>query len=264
MKYIIKKIFLVLVLFFTVFNLWAQPESRGFVTDYEGVINSSDKQFIEAVASEVKEKSGAEIAVLTVKTIEPFADIEEFAVETATKWGLGAKDKDNGVLIILSTGERKLRIEVGYGLEGAIPDGTAGSIMDNYMIPYLRDNDYSTGLKAGFIAVAAIVAKEYNFVIEGSSFNESAEAAAAKRNSSGSSGIGLIQILFLLVFFMSGGRIFWPLLFLSAASGRRSGPSGRGGFGSGFSRGSGGGFSGGFSGGFGGGSFGGGGASRGF
>jgi len=262
MKYIIRRIILVSVLLLTVFTLWAQPESRGFVTDYAGVISSSDKQFIEAVASEVREKSGAEIAVLTVKTIEPYADIEEFAIETATKWGLGAKDKDNGVLIVLSTGERKLRIEVGYGLEGAIPDGAAGTIMDKYMIPYLRSNDYSTGLKAGFIAVAAVAAKEYNFVIEGNSFNESVKAVQTKRNSSGSSGIGLIQILFLLVFFMSGGRIFWPLLFLSAASGRRSGYGG--GFGSGFGRGSGGGFSGGFGGGFGGGSFGGGGASRGF
>lgn len=231
------------------------PKSSGFVTDLAGVINSSDKEMIEAAAAEIRDKTGAEIAVLTVKTIEPYASIEEFALETASEWGIGEKGKDNGVLIAVSTGERKLRIEVGYGLEGAIPDGLAGSIMDDYMIPYLRNNDYSSGLKTGFIAVASIVAKEYNIEIEGSSYRESIQSMQTQRNSSGDSGGGLSIIFVLFVLFISGGRIFWPLLFLSAMSGRRGYG---GGFGSSFGRG------GGFSGGFGGGGFGGGGASRGF
>ncbi len=239
------------------FLLTALPETAGFVTDEAGVISAEDKRIIEAVASEIKSKSGAEVAVLTVKTFEPYGSIEEFAIDTASKWGIGEKGKDNGVLIVVSTGERKLRIEVGYGLEGAIPDGLAGTIMDKYMVPYLRNNDFSTGLKNGFIAVSSVVAREYNFEIEGSEFHQSAEAVKTRKN--GSQDITILVVL--IIFIMSGGRIFWPLLFLSAASGRRGRYSGGGGFGSGF--GSSGGFSGGF-GGFGGGGFGGGGSSRGF
>ncbi|MDX9801352.1 MAG: TPM domain-containing protein [Spirochaetia bacterium] len=231
------------------------PKSSGFVTDLSGVINSSDKEMIEAAATEVRDKTGAEIAVLTVKTIEPYGSIEEFALDTASQWGIGEKGKDNGVLIVVSTGERKLRIEVGYGLEGAIPDGLAGSIMDDYMVPYLRSNDYSSGLKTGFIAVASLVAKEYNIEIEGSSYRESLQSMQTGRNSSGSSGGGMSILFIIFILFISGGRLFWPLIFLSSMSGRR-------GYGGGFGSSFGGG--GGFSGGFGGGGFGGGGASRGF
>lgn len=242
--------------------LYPQPAYQGFVTDLAGVINSEDKVIIEAVASEIKKKTGAEIAVLTVKTIDPYADIEEFSISTAESWGIGEKGKDNGLLIVLSTGERKTRIEVGYGLEGAIPDGRVGSIIDRYMIPYFRNNNFSSGLKAGFVAVAAAVAEEYEIEIEGSEF-QAAAGEMRSRDTSSRRGPGLAEFIVLLIFFMTGGRIFWPLLFLSAASGRRRRYYG-GGFGSTFGR-SGGrsSFSGGF-GGFGGGSFGGGGASRGF
>lgn len=221
------------------------PSPLGFVSDYAGVISASDKQVIEAIASQVQQKSGAEIAVLTVKSFEPYGSIEEFATETTTAWGIGEKGKDNGVLIVLSTGERKTRIEVGYGLEGAIPDGLAGEIMDKYMLPFFRNNDFSSGLENGFLAVSMVVAKEYNFELEGGYIAENAKAPRKSNNNIG-------FFVFLIVFLLTGGRIFWPLMFLSAASGAGRHRYGSGGFG-------GGGF-----GGFGGGGFGGGGASRGF
>jgi uncharacterized protein len=232
------------------------PLAAGYVSDYAGVINSSDKQIIEALGQEVKQKSGAEIAVLTVKTIEPYASIEEFSNAVFQKWGIGEKGKDNGVLIVLSTGERKLRIEVGYGLEGAITDGHAGSIMDQYMVPYFRNNDFGVGLKEGYKAVAVAVAKEYNFEITGVSY---------QRDNSNDEGFYLQELFgflgFLIIFFLSGGRFLWLLFFIPSS--RRT-FYGKRGFGSGFDGGRSG-FSGGFRGGFGGfggGFSGGGGASR--
>ncbi|MCL2792027.1 MAG: TPM domain-containing protein [Spirochaetaceae bacterium] len=232
------------------------PAPRGFVSDYANIINSRDRQIIEALGTEVRQKSGAEIALLTVTSIEPFSSIEEFANEVMSRWGIGQRGEDNGVLIVLSTGERRIRIEVGYGLEGAIPDGLAGSIMDNHIIPHLRNNDFSTGLRMGYVAVVAAVAREYNFEITG-------EALAAQRQTGQGEAAGSYQLLGLLLFFillfLRGGRSLWLLFFLPSAGRMRRG------FGSGFGGGTsgfgGGGFSGGFRG-FGGGFSGGGGASR--
>ncbi len=254
----IKILFISLLLFLSFF-LYAQsniPNPEGYVTDYAGVISNSDKEIIETLGAEIKQKSGTEIAVLTVKTFEPYSSIEEFANEVFEKWGIGEKGKDNGILIVLSTGERRVRIEVGYGLEGTITDGRAGSIIDQYMIPYLKNNNFSEGLKAGYAAVSAVIASEYNFEITG------IDAQQYNKKEEGVDLSELIGILgFLVVFFMTGGRIFWALFFMSPSAKRNY----RNRFGSGF--GGGGGFSGGFGGGFGGfggGSSGGGGASRGF
>ncbi|MCL2480224.1 MAG: TPM domain-containing protein [Spirochaetaceae bacterium] len=235
------------------------PLPKGYVSDYAGIINNSDKQIIEALGIELKQKSGAEIALLTVSTIEPYSSIDEYANEVMSKWGIGEKGKDNGVLIVLSTGEGMLRIEVGYGLEGAITDGHAGSIMDKYMIPYFRNKDFSTGLKEGYSAVAVAVAKEYNFEITGVSY---------RQYNNDDAGLSLYEIFgslgFFVLFFIFGGRFFWLFFFLPSVGRMRRGfgkgfDGGSSGFGGGFSRGSG--FGGGFSG-FGGGFSGGGGASR--
>jgi len=221
-------------------------------------MSSDDKYAIEALGKEVKQKSGAEIALLTVKTIEPYSSIEEYANEVMAKWGIGEKGKDNGVLIVISTGERVCRIEVGYGLEGAITDGYAGSVIDRFMIPYFTKNDFSTGLAEGYRAVTVAVAKEYNFEITGLSYRQynNSDLKHISFESLGSFG-------FFILFFLFGGRFFWLLFFLPSIGRTRRG------FGRGFDGGSSGfggrsgrsGFGGGFSG-FGGGFSGGGGASR--
>lgn len=239
-------------------SVFSIPSSKGYVSDYAGVISKNDSAVISAVAGEIKEKTGSEIAVLTVKSISPYGSIEEFAVETAQKWGIGEKGKDNGVLIVLSTGDRKIRIEVGYGLEGAITDGISGAVIDRYMMPSLNQGDYSGGLKNGALAVASLVADEYKVKVEGTK----AAPVSGRSRRPVRRGISIFDILIFLFIFMGGGRIFLPLLILSGFS--RRGYYG-GGFGSRGSSGfGGGGFSGGGFSGFGGGGFGGGGASRGF
>ncbi len=229
------------------------PTPDGYVNDYAGVISSSEEAEMRSTIQSVVQATGAEIAVLTVDSMEPYADIEQYSIAVAEQWGVGSGEQDDGAILVVSVGERQVRLEVGYGLEGAIPDGRAGSILDTYVVPYLRNNDYGTGLVNGVNAVAAIIADEY-----GVQLSNVREAVQPQRSGS-SGGLPLSRIIYIVIFlFLAGGRWFlWPLLFAGRRRSFFGGGFGAGG--SGGSRGGGGGF-----GGFGGGGFGGGGASRGF
>ncbi|WP_020612527.1 TPM domain-containing protein [Sediminispirochaeta bajacaliforniensis] len=235
------------------------PDPVGTVNDFAGIIADSDKREIEQVAASVKQATGAEIAVATVQSYAPYGSIEEYSVALAQKWGIGAKKEDNGVLLILAMQERKLRIEVGYGLEGALPDGLVGEIMDTSMVPYFQKGDYGEGFVRAVNGIAGIIADEYGVSLSQVDMHESSRYDYGRENG-GSSMAELFKVLFVLfIIFSGGGRFLWPLLFFGGGGHRHyRGGFGSGGFGSG-GFGGGGGFSG-----FGGGSFGGGGASRGF
>jgi uncharacterized protein len=233
--------------------LFAQkfPKPIGYVNDFAGVIDPGSKAQIEKISTVLKEKTGVEVAVVSVETIDPYASIEEYSIDMATEWGIGRKGEDTGILLLLTMRERRVRLEIGYGLEGIIPDGLAGEIIDKSILPSLRAADYGTGLLKGVQAVTGIIAREYDVDIDSSSISESRKYTRRVNPA-------LIRIITILIFLFlfGGGRFFiWPLLFMGGAS--RRGFYG-GGFGS-----SGSSFGGGFSG-FSGGGFGGGGASRGF
>jgi uncharacterized protein len=224
------------------------PEPRGFVNDFAGVIEARTEEKITRIARKLQEAAGAEIAVVAVESIAPYADIDTYSIELAEKWRVGSEEEDNGLIILLALKERQVRIEVGYGLEGAIPDGLAGEIRDESLIPYFRSGDYSQGFLKATEAVAGIIAKEYEVDLGSVSVKES-----ERYTGEGGGGIPFGLIVFILFFFFGGGRFFLPFFLL----GGFGGGFGRGGFGSGgFGGGGGGGF-----GGFGGGGFGGGGAS---
>lgn len=232
------------------------PKPEGYVNDFANIINPAEQSKIEAIARTVEEKTGIEIAVATMPSMEPYGSIEQYSIALATEWGIGKKGKDDGMLLVVALAERKTRIEVGYGLEGIFPDGLVGRIMDTSMVPYFQNNDFSTGLAKAVEGIAGVISEEYDVDFSNISVNESQKYTETTRSSGGISSRYFYFLFFLLI---AGGRFLWPLLFLSGASRRRYF---RGGFG-GSSRGGFGGGGGGFSG-FGGGSFGGGGASRGF
>jgi uncharacterized protein len=240
------------ILVFSSASLYAAdfPKPAGFVNDFAGVIDERSKAQINGISSAVEKATGAEITVVTVESIEPYASIDEYAIELATEWGIGKQGVDNGILILLATGERQIRLEVGYGLEGAIPDGLAGQIIDQSVIPSLQAGDYGGGLLKGVQAVAGIVAKEYDVDLGSYDLKES-----NRYTRTGVPGLGFI-IFIIIAFLFGGGRFLFPLLFFGGMASR--GFFG-GGFGSGGSS-----FGGGSFGGFGGGGFGGGGVSRGF
>jgi len=235
------------------------PKPVGHVNDFANVISGNTERQIEAICIEVKQKTGAEIAILTVQTIgdQHYTDYTIKLLEDEN-WQLGEQDKDNGVLIFQTVQERKFRIEVGYGLEGIIPDGLAGEIRDRYVFPFFKKGDYGNGLLAGTQAIAGIIARDAGVEITGA-VQISRGRRAVRKKSSGASLFKFLLIALIFLFFRGGrrGRRGGGLLPLLLLGGLMGGGRGSGGFSGGGS------FGGGF-GGFGGGGFGGGGAGGGY
>ncbi len=233
----------------------ALPKPQGFVSDYADVISSSQEQEIEAVAKALADSGNIELAVVTVESMDGEA-IEEYSYALAQSWGIGDSEDDTGLLFLLALEERQVRIEVGYGLEGDLPDGLIGRILDGYVLPPFKEGDYSEGMAEGTKAIAATLADKRDFTLQIS--NIDSYAASENDSESFEDIIGTIFSILFVIFMIFGRLRLWPLLFLGST---RRGPYHGGGFGS---SGRGGGFGGGGFGGFSGGGFGGGGASRGF
>ena len=120
------------------------PKPAGSVNDFAGVIPAQYAGPMENLAREVLDKTGTSVVVATVETIGD-NDPNDYANRLYQAWGIGKKGEDKGVLIFLAVKERRVRIETGYGVEGILPDGLAGEILDRYAIPHFRDGDYGKG-----------------------------------------------------------------------------------------------------------------------
>jgi len=223
------------------------PQATGYVVDQSGIIDGATQSKLEAWILELKQKTGAEVAVVTVDSTEPLS-IEEYAVNLFQRFGIGQKGKDNGVLFLVAYKDHHLRIEVGYGLEGAITDAQSSQIINTIVTPEFKDGNFSSGVEKGTAAIVSLIAKEYNVTLTGVP-----EPVYQDQGNSSFWVIVLILCVVVAMFFGrgGGGGMFLPMAY-------PVGGYGRGGFGGG-----GGGFGGGF-GGFGGGMSGGGGASGGW
>lgn len=136
----------------------ALPKPEGYVNDFAGILDAATRARLEQRLKEVEAASSSEIAVATVKSLEGLS-VEEYATRLFKEWGVGQEKTDNGVLILVAPNEREMRIEVGYGLEGVLPDGLAGQIRDEQFLPRFRDDDYAGGISAGVGRIADIVEK---------------------------------------------------------------------------------------------------------
>lgn len=145
----------------------AAPDVLSYVMDEAGIIPPDVEARIEALSARIETSTpGAQIAVVTVTSLDGLT-IEEYAEELFDELGVGDKELDNGVLFVIAPTERKLRIEVGYGLEGAIPDPVAGRIMDEDVLPRFAEGDMAAGIEAGHARIAGLVAAEYETEVEG-------------------------------------------------------------------------------------------------
>ncbi len=216
------------------------PKPTGYVNDFAKVISPAEKARITALIKEVKRKTTAEIAVVTVPTIAPLTK-ERYAVELYQRWGIGEKGKDNGVLILLSLKERVWKIETGYGLEGALPDMIVSEIGRKIMVPYFKKGEFGKGLLAGTQAIAAGIAKEYNVKLSGKGILPPPPAASP---SPGRSILSIVLTLLFFVFIFGSRMGLFGFLLLGGPGYWGGGYTGTGGFGGGF-----GGFGGGLSGG---------------
>ena len=120
------------------------PNAEGYVNDYADIFSSEFEASLENDLSKFEEETQAEIAVVSINSLEEDA-IEEYAVRLFEEWGIGKKEKDNGVLLLISKEDRKIRIEVGYGLEPVITDGRAGRIIRDIISPRFKIENYEEG-----------------------------------------------------------------------------------------------------------------------
>ena len=227
----------------------------GFVNDRAGKLDEATRARLEAFLDQLKQKTGAEFAVLIVPTTAPESP-SEYKVRVFQRWGLGRKGEDNGLLMLVALQEREVRFETGYGLEGTLPDGLQSRIFREEMAPRFREDDWSGGVIAGVLACATRIAAEKGVTLEWDG-----------RELRYRSGRKLPEWPFVLAFVMFILFMMW-LRNVGGGGGRRTrrggwfiGPGSFGGFGGGLGGfgGGGGGFGGGSFGGFGGGASGGGG-----
>lgn len=235
----------------------AVPKPQGFVSDFAGVLDAGTKARLDGVIRELKQKTGAEIAVVTVRSTKPESAFD-YAMAIAEQWKPGDAKRDNGVVFLVATDDRELQILTGYGVEGPLPDGRVGEIRDRLVVPAFRAGDYARGIADATTTMAALIAADAGVQLTG------VPQPQRRRAPSGGGGIGLLVLVILVILvlnMMGGGRGGGP--GMRRRRGGFGGPiilGGGGGFGRGGGFGGGGfGGSGGF-GGFGGGGFGGGGA----
>ncbi|MDX2245438.1 MAG: TPM domain-containing protein [Bacteroidia bacterium] len=250
------RIFFFFLLLFFCKSVSAQslPEARGFVNDFEDILTAEQEQELNSYLLEFAQTTSNEITVASLRLPED-ETVETYTVALAQKWGVGGAENNNGVLVAIFPGIRKIRIEVGYGLEGAIPDILATQIITEFMQPAFRKNDYYGGISQAVTALAKASQGEYEA--------GTPQEYYQKRSSNSIDPAKLIVLILIIGLFVilsrgnggrggrggrgnggGGGFIFW-----GGGSGGHWGGSGGGGFG------------GGDFGGFGGGDFGGGGGS---
>jgi len=231
-----------------------QTKPAGYVDDFAGVLSPSVRDQLTAICTEVDQKAHAQIAVVTVKSLGG-RSVEDFAIDLATKWGVGPKQSDRGILILVAVDDHKYWTTVGYGLEGILPDGKVGGFGRD-AVPYFRAGNYDAALLLMTRSVADVIVQDRGVTL--STSVSPSQAPPPRRNSRSDPGegiIGIIVLLFIIILLYN--------VMKAGGGGRRGGgwwigPMIGGGFGGGFGGGGSGG-GGGF-GGFGGGSFGGGGA----
>jgi uncharacterized protein len=261
MTYLSRWLAVVLLIFAPLVVLTAEsvntlPAPTGYVNDFAGVLSPSIKANLENLCSQVDRQAHAQIAAVTIKTLDNDQPIDEFATALEEKWKVGRKGTDRGVLMIVVMNPRKYRIEVGYGLEGILNDAKVGDI-GRRMVPALSQGDYNTGITLGVQQIAQIIATDAGITLNlGQPVHQyHRQQAPAQISFMGLllGGGAILLILFFLAKTGNMGLIFFLLgnLMGGGFGGGRGGRDGGGRDGDG-----GGGF-----GGFGGGSSGGGGAS---
>lgn len=218
-----------------------RPNPPKLVNDFTGTLTDYQVAALENKLVAFDDSTSNQVTVVIINSTEDYA-IDEVALELGRKWGVGNKDKNNGIVLLIAKNDRKMTIQVGYGLEGALPDITAKSIIDHEIKPAFKENNYYRGIDLGTDAIIKATKGEY----------KAPDNYGSKKKKGLSVSTIIVIVIVLLIIFGgagSGGGTYVSRGGIGGWSGGGSGWSGGGGS-------SGGGF-----GGFGGGSFGGGGAS---
>jgi uncharacterized protein len=206
------------------------PVGDIYVQDFANALTETEKAELRNIGRTIEDKTTAQVAVLTVDSIGE-VPIEDFANEAFRSYGIGDKQEDNGVLLVLAMAEKKIRIEVGYGLEGRIPDGKAGRILDEYAIPFLKNQQPNKAIVQTYKVLANEVLGEYGEAGMGT------VEKAPQVTTNGNQGIGISTWLLIIIapivifldFKFFGGTLTRIFLFILSRGGRGGGGGSRGG-----------------------------------
>ena len=145
-----------------------------YVQDISDVLSGEDEEELRLLGNGLEDATTAQIAVMVIPSLEG-EPIENYALEALRHYGIGSEKENNGVLVVVSTGDREIYIATGYGLEGALPDGKVGKILDDYAVPYLKKDQFDQGIRNTYTALYHEVTAEYS---------QNAEAAAPQTGAS--------------------------------------------------------------------------------
>ena len=187
-----------------------------YVTDLAGVLNASTESDLDALLKSVHDQANAQVFVVTVHKIDDDEPIDQFANELFQKWKIGNAKTDKGALLVLSVDDHKYRIEVGYGLEGILPDGKTGDIGRD-MVPDLQSGNYDGAVRTGVNEIADVIAQDAGVTLQ----TKQPVRRQRRQSQESGGGFGLFGILFI-------GFILW-MLFRGGRGGRGGGGYGGGG-----------------------------------
>lgn len=136
------------------------PKPAGRITDLAGVIDPATEEALDRQLDQLEQQTSSEIAVATIQSLNGMS-VDEYANRLFKEWGVGQAKQDNGVLVLIAIDDRIMKIEVGYGLEGVLPDGLAGQVIRDDFTPRFKANDYSGGIRDGVGRLVGIVEKQH-------------------------------------------------------------------------------------------------------
>ena len=213
-----------------------------FVYDQASILSDDTEKIVNKILNELEAKTSAEVAIITTPSLYGNS-LEDYANKLFNQLGIGKKGKDNGVLLLISADNKKVRLEIGRGLEGVLTDSISGRILDDYFVPYRKTNDYDSAVYFTTSAVANKIANSANVTLNGT--DENITVADADE----ASGIFYIIIWILIVIgmiilYFVNPDLFWMIILScghssSGGSSSHSGRSSGGSFGGGFSGGGG-------------------------
>lgn len=235
-KSFLASLFLVFLIFSVTTNAtnqFPEPTSYKYVNDYIGLLNESEIKSIVSIGKELEDKTGAQATIVIIDSTNNIP-ISDYSNKLFRDWGIGQEGKDNGLLILLALNDKSWRVEVGRGLEGAIPDALSNRIMESIAKPSFINGNYGEGLLNSYSSFSDSIATEYGVTLDKSlhitlpndtsTYNEGSTLGTFI-------GIGVFVLLFLLDIIFNGGRVSSTLIQLIFISnlGRRNGPRGGGG-----------------------------------
>jgi uncharacterized protein len=158
--FFITALLLVISLSNSALALEVPPKPLGRISDYTDTLSTSQIRELDAILEKFEQDTTNQIAVVLIPTLEG-DNLEDYSIRLAEKWKIGQEGKDNGVIVLIIKQDRKIRIEVGYGLEGVLPDSLAGDIIRNTLAPYFRRNDFSGGIEKAIQRIISATKGEY-------------------------------------------------------------------------------------------------------